>query len=38
VLVPALVLLLGDRFWWPGLRRATTIGGGGSASATAGQR
>jgi RND superfamily putative drug exporter len=37
VLVPALVLLLGDRFWWPGLRRATTIGG-GSASATAGQR
>jgi RND superfamily putative drug exporter len=38
VLVPALVLLLGDRFWWPGLRRATTIGGDGSASAAAVRR
>ena len=38
VLVPALVFLLGDRFWWPGLRRAADPGIGGSVSSAAGQR
>jgi len=38
VLVPALVFVLGDRFWWPGLRRATTSGAGSPASAAAGPR